>query len=124
MDRGASLLTIRLRPRTNWVRVLSQFMTWGDVKEMQRKPGRMEFLSFGYLFEPEMLKQAKNKHDDEFFFELSPELIAEARRQRWPRVPRNGEPVQHEVIIAAGGKLPGTRRVDMHRARRQRSGIL
>jgi hypothetical protein len=80
-------------------------MTWGDVKEMQQNAGPMELLPFGYLVEPEMIEQAKHRHDDEFFFELSPEAISEARRQRWPRVPREGESLRYEVTVAANGEV-------------------
>ncbi|GAP53678.1 hypothetical protein AHiyo6_02430 [Arthrobacter sp. Hiyo6] len=85
--------------------MLSQFMTWGDVKEMQRKPAEMELLPFGYLVAPEMIEHAKHKHDDEFFFELSPETVAVARRERWPRVPRDGESIRHKVTVTAGGEV-------------------
>ncbi|WP_284981236.1 hypothetical protein [Arthrobacter sp. efr-133-TYG-118] len=85
--------------------MFSQFMTWGDVREIQRQPGGKEPLPFPHFLESEVVELAKQKIDDEFFFELSSELIAEARRQRWPRVPREGESVRHEVTSSADGAV-------------------
>lgn len=85
--------------------MLSPFMTWGDVKEMQRQPGVTELLPFGYLVAPEMIEKAKDRHDDEFFFDLSAEMVAVARRERWPRVPRIGESIRHEVTVTVDGEV-------------------
>lgn len=74
--------------------MLSRFVTWGDLKETHRHfYGSGYIVSIDRLADRNTLKTGYCKQDDEFYFDLDPGSITEARLERWPRSP---QPEDHE----------------------------
>lgn len=86
--------------------MLSRFVTWGDLKGNHRHFfGSGQLVSIDRLRDRDTLKAGYFRHDDEFYFDLDPEAIVEARLERWPRSPQPDDHEEYFVIISTNGTV-------------------
>jgi hypothetical protein len=86
--------------------VLSMFVTWGDMKSIHRDSfGSGSILSIDHLVNRNTLRSGYFKHDDEFYYDLDPDSIVEARLERWPRSPQHEDHEEYFVTMSTGGTV-------------------
>lgn len=86
--------------------MLSRFVTWGDMKSTHRDAlGSGSILSIDHLIDRDVLKSGYFKHDDEFYYDLDPDSIVEARLERWPRLPQPGDHEEYFVTMSTSGMV-------------------
>lgn len=86
--------------------MLSRFVTWGDLKGThQHFFGSGQLVTIDRLTDRDTLKAGYFKHDDEFYFNLDPDSIVEARLERWPRSPQPDDHEEYFVIMSTSGTV-------------------
>ena len=86
--------------------MLSRFVTWGDMKATHRHfLGTNSIVSIDHLTNRSILKSGYFKHDDEFYFDLAPDSVVEARLERWPRLPRPGDHEEYFVTMSTSATV-------------------
>ncbi|MBG6183055.1 hypothetical protein IWX65_001002 [Arthrobacter sp. CAN_A214] len=86
--------------------VLSLDVTWGDMKSVHRYNfGSDTVLSIDHLADRDILKLGYFKHDDEFYYEMDPASVVQARLERWPRRPSPGDHEEFFVTMNAAGTV-------------------
>jgi hypothetical protein len=86
--------------------MLSRFVTWGDMKSTHRYAfGSSFILSTDHLVDRNILKSGYLKHDDEFYYDLDPDSIVEARLDRWPRSPQPDDHEEYFVTMSTSGMV-------------------
>lgn len=86
--------------------VLSRFVTWGDMKSIHRNAfGSSYMLSIDHLVNRDILKAGYFKHDDEFYYDLDPGSVIEARLERWPRSPQPEDHEEYFVTMSTSGSV-------------------
>lgn len=86
--------------------MLSRYVTWGDMKSAHRHAvSSGVILSTDHLIDRNILKSGYFKHDDEFYYNLDPDSIVEARLDRWPRTPQPGDHEEYFVTISTSGMV-------------------
>lgn len=86
--------------------MLSRYVTWGDMKSAHRYAiSSGVILSTDHLIDRNILKSGYFKHDDEFYYNLDPDSIVEARLDRWPRTRQPGDHEEYFVTMSTSGMV-------------------